>query len=201
MGKDSLLGKNRFSMVKETHRKSLEKAIREKKADELMHSVCGFIASTKGFFTSSSCAGRIILLQLPFDENKRDASFHRKWHRKVGEKELWKAVEEKTAGELWFKLDPFILHIGTKDLKAARKILECMKKAGVKRGGVIVAKEGKFLVEMQGTQVIAFPVKKDEKVLVGKDFMAYALKRANEKLGKNYALLKKLEKVFRKELK
>jgi len=204
MGKDTSVKnskKNRFSMVKERHKKTFEKAVKEGKADKQMHSVCKFVSGTKNFFTSSSCAGRIILLQLPKGENKKDASFHRKWHCVVREKELWKGIEADSLGELWFKLDPFILHIGAKDLGNARKILACMKKAGVKRGGIIVAKEGKFLVEMQGSQSIAFPVKKGSKVLVGKEFMGYVLRRANKKLEKNYALLKRLEKVFREELK
>jgi tRNA wybutosine-synthesizing protein 3 len=192
---------NRFSMVKENHKKSLEKAIAEKRADRQMVPLCKFVSGTKEFFTSSSCAGRIILLQLPKDENKKEASFHRKWHRKVREKELWQGIKAETKGELWFKLDSFILHIGAGYLEDARKILGCMKKAGVRRGGIIVAKPGKFLVEMQGTQTIAFPVKKGKEVLVGKDFMKYNLDRANKKLAQNYEMLKRLEDVFRQELK
>lgn len=213
MGKNSAVGKksgkgkildagdNRFFMVEEMHRKTFEKAVKDRKADEKMIPLCRFVSKTKNFFTSSSCAGRIILLQLPKNENKLDASFHRKWHKKVSEKELWTGIDAKTVGELWFKLDPFILHIGGKDLEGAKKILECMAKAGVKRGGIIVAKPGKFLIEMQGTQGMAFPVKKDNEVLVDKAYIKYILARANKKLEKNYLLLKKLEKVFRKELK
>ncbi len=204
MGKDSnlkIVVGNRFSMVKENHRKSLEKAVAEKKADRQMVPLCKFVSRTKDFFTSSSCAGRIILLQLPKNENKLDASFHRKWHRKVREKELWQGIEADTRGELWFKLDSFILHIGAGSLENAKKILGCMKKAGVRRGGIIVAKPGKFLVEMQGTQSIAFPVKAGKEVLVGKEFMRYNLERANTKLGQNYEMLKRLEAVFRQELK
>jgi len=201
MGKDSGLGRERFAMVKAMHKKSLEKAIEEGKADRQMIPLCRFVAKSKNFFTSSSCAGRIILLQLPKDENKREASFHRKWHQAVKEKELWQGIEAETVGELWFKLDPFILHIGADSLQNANKILACMKKAGIKRGGIMVAKPGKFLIEMQGTQGMAFPVKKDGNVLIDKDYMKYVLARANEKLGKNYALLKKLEKAFRKGLK
>jgi len=212
LGKDSEAGnlertkmaniaKNRFCMVKEMHRKSLEKAIAEEKADRQITQLCRFVSKTKGFFTSSSCAGRIILLQLPKNENKLDASFHRKWHRRVKERELWQGISEKTEGELWFKLDAFILHIGANSLENANLILGAMKRAGVKRGGIMVAKDGKFLIELQGTQAMAFPVKKESKILVSGDYMHYALERANKKLAKNYAMLKRLEKEFRKCLK
>lgn len=199
-GKKNLAGMERFSMVKEMHRKSLGKAIREKKADRQMIPLCKFVSGTKHYFTSSSCAGRIILLQLPEDENKLEAFFHRKWHRRVMGKELWEGIRAETRGELWFKLDPFILHIGADSLENAKKVLRHIKKSGVRRGGIMVAKPGKFLIEMQGSQGISFPVKKGKKVLVEEDYMKYVLERANQKLEKNYSLLKRLEKVFREEL-
>ncbi len=207
MGKNSDLNKKkfagieRFTMVNAMHKKSFEKAVNEGKADKQIIPMCRFVSKTKNFFTSSSCAGRIILLQLPKGESKKDASFHRKWHRIVKEKELWEGINAVTSGELWFKLDPFILHIGADSLENSKKVLAAMTKAGVKRGGIIVAKPGKFLVELQGSQGIAFPVKKRKKVLVEKEYMKYILERANEKLEKNYSLLKRLEKEFRKGLK
>lgn len=204
MGKNKIMTKEarekRFGMVKETHRKSLKKAIEEKKADRQMIPLCRQISKTKNYFTSSSCAGRIILLQLPKEENKKDASFHRKWHRKVKEKELWEGINSKTIGEIWFKLDPFILHIGTNNLENAKKILEIMKKNGLKRGGIMVAKPGKFMIELIGTQAMALPIKNKEKTIVDKKTMKHLLQKANKKLEKNYTLLKKLEKSFRKEL-
>ena len=198
--KAKIIAENRFSMVKKMHKNSFEKAAAEKKADGQMLSLCGFIAKTRHFFTSSSCAGRIILLQLPKDENKQQASFHRKWHMAVSEQELWEGIKAKSRGELWFKLDPFILHIGANSMANANRILAGMKKAGVKRGGIIVAKPGKYLIEMQGTQSIAMPVKKGKKILASEQLMHYILQRANKKLEKNYAHLKRLESVFREEL-
>ena len=199
--KKDYAGIERFTMVKTMHKKSMEKAIAEKKADLQIIPLCRFVSKTKHFFTSSSCAGRIILLQLPKGESKREACFHRKWHCVVKEKELWEGIDAETSGELWFKLDPFIFHVGADSLENSKKVLAAMTKAGVKRGGIIVAKPGKFLVELQGSQGIAFPIKKGKKVLVEKEYMKYILERANEKLEKNYALLKRLEKEFRKELK
>ena len=156
MGRDSNLNKKdysgieRFAMVNAMHKKSLEKAIQEKKADKQIIPLCRFVSKTKNFFTSSSCAGRIILLQLPKGESKREACFHRKWHCVVKEKELWEGIDAETKGELWFKLDPFIFHVGANSLENAKKVLAAMTKAGVKRGGIIVAKPGKFLVELKG---------------------------------------------------
>lgn len=190
----------RFEMVKKRHGESLEKAIKTGKIDEAMVSLCTFIAGTKDFFTSSSCSGRILLLKMEKGESKRDASFHKKWHSPVQFQEFWKYLEKKNAQNLWFKTEPFILHIGCRNIEGARKILRIMKNAGIKRGGIIVAKEGKFIVEFQGTQEMAFPVKENGKMLVEKGFMEKMLSVANQKIEKNYKMLERLERTIRKEL-
>ncbi len=192
---------SKFEKIKEKHKKSLQKAIKEKKIDTAFKPLCEFIAGTKNFFTSSCCSGRILILGLPKGDRKKEAYFHKKWHRKVKFEELWQGLKEKSIGELWFKLEPFILHIGCKTLENAQKILTIMKKAGIKRGGMIVVSDDKILIEFQGTQEMSFPVKKNEKILVEKKFMKNALKRANEKLKSNYLRLEKLEKIMKEELK
>ena len=190
----------RFAMVKRHHAETFAKALAEGKMDLQMVPLCRFVAKTKKFFTSSCCSGRIVLLEMPENGKKCETDFHRKWHGKVSFRELWDGIVEPTAGELWFKLDGFILHIGTDSLENARTILAVMKLAGVKRGGIIVAKQGKFLVEMQGTESMSFPVKSENEIIVEKAFMKRILAKANKKLAKNYAKLKAFEKACRKNL-
>ncbi|MFH1545450.1 MAG: hypothetical protein ABIE23_05210 [archaeon] len=192
----------RFRMVKERHSKRFNKARKEKEADERMIPLCKFIAGTKNYFTSSSCAGRILLLKVNEKGDKKEASFHRKWHRKVKLEEVWNGIEEKVnERELWFKMEPFIIHVGTHSLDKANKLLEVMNKAGVKRGGIIVAKKGKFIVEMSGTQNMAFPVKIGEKIIIEKNYLKKGIEKANWKIEKNYWNLKRVEKEMKKELK
>ncbi|MFH1256159.1 MAG: hypothetical protein V1494_02595 [Candidatus Diapherotrites archaeon] len=199
-GKNESLADSRFAMVKKMHRGTFEKAEAEGKADRQLLPLCRFVAKTNGFFTSSGCAGRILLLGLKKGEDKKGSYFHRKWHRAVSLKEVLEGINEKTQGELWFRLDPFILHIGAKDLDGAERILKAMKLAGVKRGGITVAKPGKFLIELQGSQFMALPVKKGKKVLAEKSLMKFIVEKSNKKLKWNYERLKALEKQFRKEL-
>ncbi len=192
-------GKARFEMVKKRHYSTLKKAEREKKMDPQLIKLCDFIAETKNYFTSSGCSGRIMLLGLK-GKTKRDSYFHKKWHSTVKASDVWNALLEKTSGEIWFKEEPFILHIGTNTLKNAKKILKIKDKSGVKRGGIIVAKKGKFLVELVGTEEIAFPVKRENTILVEKEFIELIVKKANEKIKRNYARLKLLEKNLKKGL-
>lgn len=136
----------RFEMTKKRHAETFAKAVREGKADEALIPLCGFVSGTRNFFTSSCCSGRILLLQLSKDEKKLGTKFHRKWHNVVKPKEVWAALKEKTSNEVWFKMEPIILHLGTNTLENANIVLETMKRAGVKRGGIIVAKPRKIFV-------------------------------------------------------
>jgi len=197
MGKSDAVGENRFGMVKARHRKTFEEAAEKKLADEGLVPLCGFIAGTKNFFTSSGCAGRVILIQLPKGECKKDSSFHRRWHRPVGFAEVKKALGEKTKGEIWLKMEPFILHIGTGSIANAREILAVMNRAGVKRGGILSAKEGKFLVELQGTQEMSAPVKHGGKLLVGDAYLRYLVKKADCKMKRNREMLARFERECR----
>ncbi|MDD5148020.1 MAG: hypothetical protein PHH08_00980 [Candidatus ainarchaeum sp.] len=197
MGSDEI----RFGMTKKRHSETFARAVKEGKADTAFIPLCGFIAKTKNFFTSSCCAGRILLLELQKDEKKLGSNFHRKWHRTVKTEEVWKAMQEPIKGELWFKMEPLILHLGTNTLENANVILETMKKAGVKRGGIIVAKPGKFLFEIEGTQRISVPVQSKGKILIEKKFLDFLVKKANGKMKKNSLAIKRLEKELKKVLK
>jgi len=192
-------GKSRFSMVKKRHYSTLKKAEEEKKVDSRLVKLCDFIAETENYFTSSGCSGRILLLGLR-GQSKKDSYFHRKWHSQADFEEVWKALREETPGEIWFKEEPFILHIGTNNLENASKILEVKDRSGVKRGGIIVAKKGKFIVELVGTEEIAFPVKKGNELMVEKEFLRRIVIEANNKIKRNYERLALLEKNLKKGL-
>ncbi|MFA4907935.1 MAG: hypothetical protein WC602_06695 [archaeon] len=202
MLRDKKQGKEiaRFMMVKERHRRTMLRAIADGKADRQVIPLLKFIASSRDFFTSSSCSGRILLLKLDSKGSKAESAFIERWHRQVNFTEFLKAVRNARGNEIWFKLDPFILHVGTDSLENARRILKTMQVAGVKRGGIINAKDGKFIVEMIGTQTISLPIKLRGKMLAENGYLKWLLAKANKKLSANYVRLGKLKKAFEAEL-
>jgi tRNA wybutosine-synthesizing protein 3 len=166
-----------------------------------MASLCSFVNSLPEFFSSSSCAGRIMLLKVDESESKKEAAFLARWHRKITPSEAWGELQRKAgAPEVWLKQEPFILHLGTNSLENANRILECMKLAGIKRGGIMLARPEKFLLEIVGTQNISLPVKKGNRIIVDRKFFDFVVKRANKKLLANYAALKRFERVLRERL-
>ena len=201
MGENNGKGQIRFKMVKERHRQTLQTALKQKKVDRQAISLCLFLEKTKNYFTSSTCSGRIVLLKVNKQETKQDSAFIAKWHSATTIEKIWTALLGKTTGEIWFKQEPFILHIGCMDFENAKSLLQIAKECGIKRAGINSAKEGKFMLELIGAQNIAFPVKKSGKILFEKKQLKYIVKRANEKLEKNYAMLEKFEKKCVEKLK
>ncbi len=190
----------RFNMTKTHHKETFLKAKKDGKVDKDFIPFCEYILKTKNYFTSSCCAGRISLVGLNENEEKKESAFHRKWHRKVTYNEIKEGVQSYNGHILWFKQEPLILHLGTNTLENAKKILEVCEKAGVKRAGIKVAKKGKLILEILGTHNINAPIK-ENKFCVEEKYLKYLVKKANEKFEKNQEMLKKLEKQVKKELK
>ncbi|MBN2127449.1 MAG: hypothetical protein JW703_03585 [Candidatus Diapherotrites archaeon] len=191
--------KTRFEMIKERHRKTFEEALSKGKIDEPLLELCEFISKTKNYFTSSHCSGRIMLLNSDLNEEKKEAAFYRKWHRKVEFKELMNALTE-CSHPLWFKMEPFILHIGCGTMENAKKLIELKDKSGIKRGGIMVLSEGKIILELTGTQYISVPLK-DKKMLLDEQALKIVLETANKKMDKNFEQIKRLTINAKKMLK
>jgi len=191
--------KTRFQMIKQHHKETYLEAKKIGRMDNDFIPICDYIIKTKNYFTSSSCAGRISLISLGEEETKKESAFYRKWHREVKKKEIIEAINNFEGKVLWFKQEPLILHLGTNTLDNSRKILSACEKAGIKRAGIKVAKEGRFIVEMLGSQNITTPIK-EGKITAEEKYIEYLVKKANEKFRKNQEQIKKLEKIIKKEL-
>ena len=195
------MSETRFLMTKEHHKNTYEKAKKDGKMDLDFIPLCDFLAKTKHYFSASSCAGRIVLVGLDKSESKKESAFHRKWHRKVKFEEVKEGIEAYNGEVLWFKQEPIIFHMGTDTLEHAKIVLAACEKVGVKRGGIKVAKEGKFILEMVGSHSIHTPVREDQKTMISDEYLDYLIKKANEKFEKNKKTLKLFEKEIKKALK
>ena len=195
------MSEKRFEMVKEHHKNTFEKAKKDGKMDKDFISLCHFLTKSKNYFSASSCAGRITLVSLDMNESKKESAFHRKWHRKVKFGEVKEGIEAHNGEVLWFKQEPLIFHLGTNNLENSKPILVACEKAGVKRSGIKVAKEGKFIIEIVGTHQINVPVREKCETKIDDNYLKYLVVKANEKFDKNQKSLKKLEKEMKKLLK
>ncbi|MDO8625384.1 MAG: tRNA wybutosine-synthesizing 3 family protein [Candidatus Diapherotrites archaeon] len=190
----------RFQMVKQHHYRTFHTAVKTQKADKAAIPLCTFLNDQTKYFTTSSCAGRILLLNVDSMETKQETAFLYKSHETANALTAWNSLGAPTRNEVWFKQEPFILHIGTDSLENANRILSCSREAGIKRGGIMVAKPGKFLLELLGTQGISAPVKHKKELLVDEKYFGFLVKRANLKLEKNAQQLQRFERIVREKL-
>lgn len=177
----------KWEKFKEKKEKELEVAIKKNHVDVPIKKLLKIINKNKNWVTTSSCSGRIVLLSI--QEGKKDADFYKKWHGKVKAEEVELAIvhyDEKKP--LWFRCEPFILHIATKNMKSAKDFLDNVRRKGVKRGGIQTITDKKVMVEIQGNGQIIIPID----YVDGK--WNKIIELANDMLEKNFKHLKKLEK-------
>lgn len=186
----------KYEMVKKYHTDTLKDAIDTKKVDEILIPFLLDVTKIPDVFTSSSCAGRIMLLSTDEFENKKISSFHKKYHRKVSFQEIKDDLELSKEKDIWFKMEPFIFHFGCKDYLKAKELLSFSQEFGLKKAGIITANDGKYILEVTSTQYMALPLKEDEKLLVTDDYLKFIIDRANKKIEINFERLEKFSKQF-----
>ena len=104
-------------------------------------------------FTTSSCSGRLALIEGPSLFDKRSARIIAVWHdpdrcRKEAPR-LLEGLPEPPRGTLrWLSLQPPILHISAATQEAAERIVSCAKSAGFRRACYHRYRAGGYHVEV-----------------------------------------------------
>ncbi|HRT02433.1 MAG TPA: hypothetical protein P5513_00600 [Candidatus Diapherotrites archaeon] len=186
----------RYNMTRMHHISRLKKEISEGRVDVQVIPFLLKVSELPDIFTASSCAGRIILLSTNKYEDKKISTFYKRYHRKITFSELKDDLQKSTQKEIWFKVEPFIFHFGTKDFDKAKEILCLAQQMGLKKTGIISVTQGKYIVEVNSTQYLSLPLKVNGKTIVTDMFLKIIVNRANTKLTQNYARLTLFEKKF-----
>lgn len=143
------------------------------------------INSREDMVTTSSCSGRVVLLETDVSERKRESAFYRKWHGPVTTDAVWDALREYPGGGvLWFKVDPFILHVAFRDLRTALDVVRLARSSGFKIAGVQACDSAKVHVEIRGIDSMAVPVHFG-RLLVGRSYVRELVRFANRKIVRN----------------
>jgi tRNA wybutosine-synthesizing protein 3 len=187
-------------MFEERKKKALEKlneAIKNKEVDEPIKNFLIKINEYKNVYTTSSCAGRIIVL---VDKgSKKDSFFAGKWHDLVKAEIVWNRIVEYSKESLvWLKQEPFILHIVCKKLKDAANIIKIARDVGFKHSGIISMKKEKIVCEINGIDRVEIPAVINGKIVISKDFFYDLIDFMNSKLLRNKYLREKFfENLFK----
>jgi len=190
---------SKWEVYRRKHLEKYREAKRRGAVDPAVVLLLDLINSHPDYVTTSSCSGRIVLLSTGPAERKGESFFYRKWHRPVMFDEVWDALSSYSGSILWFKFDPFILHVGARDLRSALRIVALARSAGVKIAGIQSADESKFHVEIRGIDSMAVPVY-DDGLLVGKGYVRALVRFANRKMVRNAERIARLFSTVSTEL-
>jgi len=177
----------------------LQKAQNEKKVDKGILPILNIINASDDYYTSSSCYGRIVLLEIPNIGDKKAAKFLGKWHRTIDVNELLDASKKARYGQIWLLSQSPIIHINTKTNEAADRLLKTAIACGFKNSG-IKSLGRKIVVEVCSTERFDAPVGKDGVLFCNNEHLELLTDISNEILKKSTQKLKKFEKNLGKVL-
>ncbi len=182
------------------HLRKLEEALKEEAVDVPIIPVLNVINNKEEFVTTSSCSGRVVLLATDLYERKEPSSFVGKWHRPVMVEEVLDKVSSFEGMFLWFKVEPFILHLASKDLESAKRILSIARESGIKVAGVQSFREGIYHIELRNIEYMAVPVVWEGERVLEDATLSKMVNIANWKMVKNQQRLQRFYENLLKSL-
>lgn len=176
---------------------SLFTAMREGKVDEDIIELLLLINSIKGIYTTSSCSGRIGIIEEPALGAKPLSRWLIKVHRPIEFEEAKNALKDAREGLIFLKSQPPIFHVVAEDMEKAKKLHELGLASGFKYTTFKVI-SNRYLIEINATEYLTAPLGKDGKVLVSDDYLSFAIELGNSMLRRSKGRLARLEESFRK---
>ena len=194
MGVDDSL----FTQYKKKALASLERALEKEEVDTKIIPVLNAINSFPCFYTTSSCAGRIMVLEVPSVGRKKEAKILGKWHHKIKGQEIQDCISTATWGQIWLLAQSPIFHVGVKSMKDTDSLLSIAIGSGFKNSG-IKTKGKKIIVEITSTERVDAPLGKDGDLMCSKEYLEflteiadYVVERGDKKI---YRLTKNLNSL------
>jgi tRNA wybutosine-synthesizing protein 3 len=177
----------------------LEKAKNNCKVDQDILPILNIINSSDKFYTSSSCYGRIVVLEIPKIGDKKNARFLGKWHRPIIYDELVSAFKNAKKGQIWILAQSPIIHLIAKTTNDADRILKVAYSCGFKHSGY-KSLENKYVVEICSTERLDAPIGQDSEVFCKENYLKLLMNISNQILEKSKIKLDNFESKIKKHL-
>ncbi|MDD5086354.1 MAG: hypothetical protein PHV16_01250 [Candidatus Nanoarchaeia archaeon] len=170
----------------------LERIDKSKKGsiDDEIKNLVDLINSLKDYYTTSSCSGRIMIINRPESGKKCDVEFFFSSHRKASFSEIKNMLKEIPDEQLWFRQESMIIHIACKTIENAQKILDIASKAGLKHSGIITTRK-KIVVEIIGSEQFETIIASNKKLYINEEYLKLLVNEANKKMDLNKKRLSK----------
>lgn len=168
------------------------------------------INSHPDYYTTSSCAGRIMVIKP--SEVKHKAEWVFSSHDYPSYEDIIKnldnlpkaretqsvSVPQKSeiSGEtLWLRMEPPILHIACRTMDSADELLKKANAAGFRRPSILGFKK-RIIVEIMIPSKMDVPISKYNKLLIDETYLRFLIQEASLKLKKSRKKLKKIDDLF-----
>ena len=179
----------KFKQQKEKAVNELKASIKVGDVDEALIPLLAKINSLEEYYTTSSCAGRISILQ---DLGGKGVNkFVEKWHGIVEPDEVLDKIKPMR-GTLWFRFEPPIIHVVARTLEHADSFMTKAREAGFKRSGIQSFKDERIVMEILSTERIDAPLAAEGKALVSEEYLCYLTNTANKKFKESKRKIGKL---------
>ncbi len=193
---------------------------KKKTIDKDIKPLIDSINSHKDYYTTSSCSGRILLIEKKTDK-KQDARFAFVEHKKADYSAIKKSLHEsiggrrgrgggtraypkevgggggvgrstlKTKNDVWLKQESIIMHVCCRNLESAKKLLKIIRDLGIKRAGIIAIGK-RIIIEIIGTEAMETIIARNGKMLTDDSYLKILVKEANKKLERNKKKIKRI---------
>lgn len=157
--------------------------------DEKISSLCKKINSRNEYYTTSSCAGRIILIKS--SEKKQENLFLFRTHSKINFNQLRKELS-KLKGDVDFQQSSCILHVACSSIENAQRLVDKAKFAGWKRSG-IMSTRNRIICELMSTEHLELPIMRKAQVFISDKSLKIIVSEANKKMERTWQKIRKLE--------
>ncbi|XP_077882624.1 tRNA wybutosine-synthesizing protein 3 homolog isoform X3 [Ictidomys tridecemlineatus] len=141
---------------------------RKGSVDEDVIELVQLLNAREQFFTTSSCAGRILLLD-------------------------GMVALKKANGDAVFKFEPFVLHVQCRQLQDAQMLHSVAIDSGFRNSGITVGKRGKIMLAVRSTHGLEVPLSHKGKLMVTEEYIEFLLNIANQKMEENK---KRIERFY-----
>jgi len=186
---------------------------RKGEVDKPIKELIDILNSKEDYYTTSSCSGRIALMAIPDTGKKYQTEWLFVSHSEVQENEtkeiinhVKKASIEKNK-TLFFRFQPFIIHVAARDVESASALLRSAKETGLKRSG-ITSIEGRIVLEIRGHDIIEVPIMEPSEpktssngMTVTEEYVEYLINQANKKMRNNFLKIEEFTQGITEKLK
>ena len=168
----------------------LAKSDKSKKGsiDIRMLPIIKVVNSHSGYYTTSSCSGRVYFWQ--GSEKKNEMEWVKVSHELIDVSFLEIPARR---GVVWLRFESSIIHIACDSLQSANGLLDAVKSL-YKKSSILTARK-KIIVEIRGGEILEMPFYRDGELQFSGD-RKWLLDLINHKLEKNLERLEKLKSVI-----